>query len=644
MVSNINTFSCFVLSSLLLAHFGEAVAIPRFGKIDGKVRRDISEVVRRSSIAPRQVASARGLVQPIWLSDDGLRYYTNVSFGTPPQPLTLALSLDGTTWAPTLPAGVSADSYCADTKNEVSCSYARISGFYTIPGSVTYSPWGDYRELEVDSQDTVNGIQATEHIQLGPSILANVGIAVADSWTSAPQLSLSSLLPSGSPGQQLLPVIQRAGFINTLTYSLAFTSVSRRGNIDYESGELSFGGIDKTQFSGKLSSFESGNDTDAGVLPVSNIYWIDGKGRNVSIVDEYSDAGHLGVGQVSLTPYLWVPDAMFEIIVSLFSGVEKSKGSEGYTRNCTASLEELDIRSLQLSIDGTFITIPTNLLFFPVIGKKDLCNLAVRPISDYSATAAPTDYILGFPFLRSAYTVFDHTHRLTHLAPRRVAFSSTSSLTPVGEGNATVSGTGASLRTTFQAATTTLSVPLQQLSETPSATTTATTTSASATPTETKLVYYYEPPKSKPNIGAIVGGVVGAVVFLAVVIVFYPLLKAANDRRKRQSKRESRRRERSRTSSANDLSPVDSNQNGEENENDEDGDEKEDVDAITTAIAIANSKRDMPASEDGNRNSIAGARDSVTVNITEIDEASSRGGRKSSDVKSLNTFGESEKN
>ncbi|KAF3231722.1 hypothetical protein TWF192_003427 [Orbilia oligospora] len=517
MISNINTFSCFALSSLVLAHFGEAVAIPRFGKIDGKVRRDISEVVRRSSIAPRQVASARGLVQPIWLSDDGLRYYTNVSFGTPPQPLTLALSLDGTTWAPTLPAGVSADSYCADTKNEVSCSYATISGFYTIPGSVTYSPRGDYQELEVDSQDTVNGIQATEHIQLGSSILANVGIAVADSWTSAPLLSLSSLPTPEGPGQQLLPVLQQAGLINTLTYSLAFTSVDRRGNINYDSGELSFGGIDETQFSGKLSSFESGNDTDAGVLPVSNIYWIDGKGRNVSIVDEDSDAGRLGVGQVSLTP-----------------------------------------------------------------------------------------------------------------------------LTPVGEGNATVSGTGASLRTTFQAATTTLSVPLQQLSETPS-TTTATTTSASATPTETKLVYYYEPPKSKPNIGAIVGGVVGAVVFLAVVIVFYPLLKAANDSRKRQSKRESRRRERSRTSSANDLSPVDSNQNGEENENDEDGDEKEDVDAITTAIAIANSKRDMPVSEDGNRNSIAGARDSVTVNITEIDEASSRGGRKSSDAKSMNTFGESEK-
>ncbi|KAK6506244.1 hypothetical protein TWF506_011163 [Arthrobotrys conoides] len=519
-----------------------------------------------------------------------------------------------------------------------------ISSSDTIPGSVTYSPRGDYQDLEVDSQDTINAIQATEHIQLGSSVLANVGIAVADNWTSAPQLSLSSLPTSGSPGQQLLPVLQQAGFINTLTYSLAFTSVDRRGNVDYESGELSFGGINQSQFWGELSSFESGKDIGAGVLPVSNIYWIDREGRNESIVDENSDAGHLGVGKVSLTPYLWVPNAMFEIIVSLFFDVQRSKGSEIYTRNCTASLGELDIKSLQLSIDGTFITVPIDLLFFPAAGQKDLCNLAIRPISDYPATTS-ADYILGFPFLRSAYTVFDHTHRLTHLAPRRIVFSSTPTLTPVGEGNATVSGTGASLRTTFQAATTTLSVPLQQLSETPS-TTTATITSASAKPTETKLVYHYEAPKSKPNIGAIVGGVVGAVVFLAAIIVLYPLLKAANDRRKRQSKRKSRRRERSRTSSANNLSPVDSNQNEEGNENDEDGDEKEDVDAITTAIAIANSKKDVhvPTSDDGKRNSIAGARDSITVNITEIDEASSRGGRKSSDVKSMNTFGESEKN
>ncbi|RVD87288.1 uncharacterized protein DFL_001530 [Arthrobotrys flagrans] len=417
----------------------------------------------------------RELVQPIWLSDDGLRYYTNVLFGTPPQPLTLALSLDGTTWAPTLPAGVSAGSYCADAKNEVACSYATISGFYTIPGSMSYSPRGDYEELEID------GIQATEHIQLGISILANVGIAVANSWTSAPQLSLSSLPTSGSPGQQLLPVLQQAAFINTLTYSLAFTSVDKSGNVDYESGELSLGGIDRTQFSGELSSFESGKDTDAGVLPVSNIYWIDGKGRNVSVVDEDSDAGHLGVAYASLTPYFWTPDAMFEIIVSLFADVEKPKGSDVYERNCTASVEELDIKSLQISVDGTFITVPIELLFLPTTGEKGLCNLAIRPISEYPTTTS-ADYVLGFPFLRSAYTDFDHTHRRTHLAPRRVVFSSTSTLTPVGERNSTVSGTGASLRTTFKAATTTLSTPLHQLSETPS-TITATATSASATPT-----------------------------------------------------------------------------------------------------------------------------------------------------------------
>ncbi|KAK6346119.1 hypothetical protein TWF730_010450 [Orbilia blumenaviensis] len=640
MISNINTLlSCLTLSSLL-AHVSEAIAIPQFGRPSENSKREIAHIVRRSSVSPRQEETSKGLVQQIWLSDDGLRYYTNVSFGTPPQPLTLALSLDGTTWAPTLPAGVSAQSYCADTKNEVACSYAAVSGFYTIPGSVTYSPQGDYRQLEIDGENTINGIQAVEHIQLGTAVLANVGIAVADNWASAPQLSLSSVSVLGNAGQQLLPVLQKANFINTLTYSLSFTSIDRRGNLDYSAGELSFGGIEQTKFWGKLGSFETGEDIDAGILPVSNIYWIDSNGRNVSIVDG-DTAGHLGIGQVALTPYLWVPNAMFDIIIGLFARAEKPEGSEVYTTNCTLLPDSLDIKSFQLSIDGTFITIPVNFLSFPATENKDICNIAIRPISDYPTTTS-ADYILGFPFLRSAYIVFDHTNHRTHLAPRRVVFSSTSDFTSVGAGNATVSGTGSPLRTTFKPATTTLSVPLRQLSVAP--TTTITTAPPSATTTETKIQYYYDPPKSKPNVGAIVGGVIGAVIFLAMVIVLYPLMKAANDRRKQQEKRRSRARERSRTSSANDLSPVDSSQNEAENENDEDGDEKEDVDAITTAIAISNSKKDETDSGEGRRSSVTGARDSVIVNITEVDEASSRGDRNSSEVKSMNTFGESEKN
>ncbi|KAK6524710.1 hypothetical protein TWF281_011610 [Arthrobotrys megalospora] len=642
MISNINTLSCFSLLLLPLAQIGEAAAIPEFGKLGKEARRDISQIVRTSPIAPRQDAASGGLVQPIWLSDDGLRYYTNVSFGTPPQPLTLALSLDGTTWAPTLPAGVSADSYCADSRNEIACSYAAVSGFYTIPGSVTYSPQGDYQELDIDSEDTINGIQAVEHIQLGAAVLANVGIAVANSWTSAPQLSLSSQPGPGNPGQQLLPVLRQANFINTLTYSLSFTSADKSGNMNYESGELTFGAIDRSKFFGELNSFESGEDADTGVLPVSNIYWIDGQGRNVSVVGGDDEAGHLGAGQVSLTPYLWVPDAIFEVIVSLFGDAEKPKGSELYERNCTSSLDELNIKALQISIDGTFISIPIDFLLLPAVGKEDICNIAVRPMSDHP-TDASSDYILGFPFLRSSYTVFDHTHRRTHLAPRRVVPSSTSNLIPVGQRNATVSGSGAPLRTTFKPATTTLSIPLHQLTTIPSATTTTTTAPPSATTTETKTQYYYEAPKSRPNIGAIVGGVIGAVVFLAVIIVFYPLLRAAKERQERREKRRSQARERSRASSANGLSPVASNQNGEGNENDEDGDEK-DVDAITTAIAISESRKDAPVSGEGRRSSVAGARDSVTVNITEIDEASSRGDRNSGEVKSVNTFGESEKN
>ncbi|EPS45411.1 hypothetical protein H072_639 [Dactylellina haptotyla CBS 200.50] len=626
MVSS-NTFSRLGVSSLLFAQAIQGLAI---------VRKDISGSVRRSGAIKR--ANAPGLAQPIWLGDDGLHYYTNVSMGTPPQPLTLVLSLDGTTWAPTLPAGTDEKSFCADGKNKVACSYASISGFYIIPGSVTYAPQGDYQTLAIDAEDTINGIKALEHIQLGSTVLANVGIAVANSWDSAPQLSLSTIPTSKTSGPQLLSVLEQANVINTLTYALSFTSVDRKGAKNYTSGEITFGGIDESQFFGELSTFNATNETAAGVLPVSNFYWIDGNGKNVSIVDEGIAAGHLGVGQAALSPYLWLQDSIFEIVISLFSDLKKDKTSGLYSRNCSSPL---DIQSLQMSVDGTIITISNDLLFLTTENANEICTLAIRPISEYQ-TNTTADYILGFPFLRSTYTVFDYTNSQTHIAPRRVVFSSSSSaFIPVGENSDPVSGTGVSLITSIKPATSTISRPLGQTVSSTTPTPSATTSTAPpAATTSVETQYFYHASKNTPNIAAIVGGVIGAVVLLAILIVFYPLMKAHNQRRRRQKARASRARQMSRGSGNEELSPVDSN--GDPVEGDDEGDDK-DSDEIATAIAVEESKKTAIAGPYAKRESSHRTRDSITVNVTEFGSNSSQSGRNSGSGKSVNTFGENEK-
>ncbi|EWC47165.1 hypothetical protein DRE_03534 [Drechslerella stenobrocha 248] len=610
MFSNVpaNTTSL-LTAALLLGQLCAGLAIPTIPHLRPRndiTRRDVSDTVRREYTVKANYKrdAGDGLVQPIWLSDDGLVYYTNVSFGTPLQPLTLALSMTGMTWAPTLPAGETEESFCGERKNRLACEYAQVSGFYTIPGSVTYSPRGDFEGLTVGDAESINGIQAVETLKLGAAVLGNVGIAVAESWRSAPQLSLSSVRPTNQSGPQLLPVLQQAGIVNTMAYSLSFSNGT---------GEIGFGGIDNTQFFGELNTFTSKNST--GTVPVSDIYWIDGAGKNVSVVDEGSNAGHLGVGEMALTPYLWLQDAMFDIVASLFTDANKTE-TGAYTRNCSDPQLQRDVQSLQLSLDGTVITIPSDLLFLPATAQ-DICTLAIRPLSAYPANTT-ADYILGFPLLRAAYTVLDHTNGQTHIAPRRAATASIrSTLTPVGVNGAVVSASGATpSRTTLQPATSTLAHALGLGASTPTtATTTTTSTSTStesaANPTGSSKQQRFSSRAGKISIAAIVGAVVGGLIFIAVVIVFYPLGKASMQRRRRRREDREMAMQRRRVSIGTAMSPIGSD-NGQD---DDDDDDEKDAEAIAAAIAMSLSDDETASRSSHDRDVGTAKRDSLTIDF-----------------------------
>ncbi|KAJ6263699.1 Barrierpepsin [Drechslerella dactyloides] len=594
MFSNTNTIPLLAVSSLLLLGQlceGRAIPMPTIA------RRDVSDTVRRDHGNYRR--DAKGLVQPIWLSDDGLMYYTNVSFGTPPQPLTLALSMTGTTWAPTLPAGKTAKSFCADNANALACEYAQISGFYTIPSSITYSPKDNVTSLYVDSKDTINGTQGVDTIKLGTTALANVGIAVAEAWRSPPQLSLSPTPATNESGPQLLAVLKQARIINTLTYSLSFGSADDEGNVNYGTGKISFGGVDESQFVGELGAFTSNGP--AAVVPMSDVYWIDAAGKNVSIVDGGSQAGQLGVGEISLTPYLWLQDSMFDIIVSLFADATRTN-TGAYTCNCSAN-----VQSLQLSLDRTMITIPSAMLLEETASPGN-CMLAIRPLSDYTA-ATTADYILGFPFLRAAYTVLDHTNGQTLVAPRRVVTgASATTITPIGINDAAVSASGAApASTNVQPATNTLTAALS-LQTKPSTTKTSgaprTTTSGSVQ----QLGY----PRPRYNlVGPVVGGVVGGVVFIALVIVFRPLVKATIRRRRRRDRDDREMAmQRRRVSDSTIMAPIDV---ASISEGDDDDDDEKDAELIAAAIAMSISDHggDPPDERDPGE----AKRDSITIDI-----------------------------
>ncbi|KAK6352883.1 Vacuolar protease A [Orbilia brochopaga] len=582
MFCNVNTFLLLAVSALLLlGRLCDGRAIP------APARRDVSDIVRRDPVAVYK-RDAKGLVQPIWLSDDGAVYYTNVSFGTPPQPLTLAISMTGTTWAPMLPSGETERSFCADNANALACEYAQISGFYTISSS-TFSPKDNVTNLPV-GEDTINGTQAVDTVKMGTTSFANVGIALAQTWQSRPQLSLSATAATNESGPQLLSVMKQAGIINTLTYSLSFGTVDDDGKVDYANGQIGFGGIDESQFYGELSAYTAERP---GVMPLSDLYWVSTALKNVSLIDETSQAGQLGVAEISLTPYLWLQDDMFGIIISLFANATKT--SAGYTAACGNV-----VRSLQFSLAGTVITIPSALLQTTSSSDPDTCNIFIRPMSEYPA-ATTADYILGFPFLRAAYTVFDYTHGQTFIASRRLVPSTT--LTPVGADDAAISAFGATLTTTIHPATSTLTSTLTMTSSTaPSKPNTAPTTTITQRPQP------YAPNTYK-FVGPVVGGVVGGIVFIALIIVFRPLVKAAI-RRRRRGDRDDRQMamQRRRVSDSTIMSPIDI----ASIDGDDDDDDEKDAELIAAAIAMSISDAGDPPDE---RDVGEAKRDSITIDI-----------------------------
>ncbi|KAF3908025.1 Barrierpepsin [Orbilia brochopaga] len=602
MFYNTNAFPLLAVSALLLlGQLCHGRAIPA----SNVARRDVSDIVRREHGATYR-RDAKGFVQPIWLSDDGSMYYTNVSIGTPKQPLTLAISMTGTTWAPTLPAGETEESYCTDTANVLACEYAHISGFYTLNSS-TYSPKENITNLAV-GEDKISGTLAVDTVELGTTALANVGILIAESWRSPPQLSLSATPATNDSGPQLLSVLKQARIINTLTYSLSFGSVDGDGNPDYGRGDIAFGGVDESQFFGELSAFTA---NAAGVVPVSDLYWISTAKKNVSMIDEGSKAGQLGVGEVAMTPYLWLEDDMFKIVISLFGDTTKTE--TGYTAAC-----DNNVRSLQFSIDGTVITLQSTVLQTPS-ADPSICTIAIRPRSEYPVSTT-ADYILGFPFLYAAYTVLDYTHGQTFIAARNVVPSSI--LTPVGVDNAAVSADGATLTTSIHPATSTIYEAPIQTTSTSISTSAGTSTSIgiSARPT-TEIDSKSKSTKYEPNnynfVGPVVGGVVGGVVFIALIIVFKPLVKAAMRRRERRDRDDREMAmQRRRVGDHDVMAPIDLGSDVGSVDGDEDDDEK---DAELIAAAIAMSISDAEGDTGDERDPGEAKRDSITIDIHGMD-------------------------
>ncbi|KAG0200544.1 Vacuolar protease A [Mortierella sp. GBA30] len=201
---------------------------------------------------------------------------------------------------------------------------------------------------------------------------------------------LVGLMPSSSVPNMVPPLAtifnQKLLDMNVFSVYLASTLQPSQG------GSFLFGGIDKSKFVGELNYLPL--STAAGVR--EGMWYIDAEEAFVGDepVDGYIESPWLfDTG----TSFIAVPDSFAQEFHSQIPGSEYSEADQYYTVPCTGD------QSFGLKFNGTTYEIPYLDYIARASGPSSLCVSLVMPLRNFGM------HILGDPFLRQVYTVYDFT-------------------------------------------------------------------------------------------------------------------------------------------------------------------------------------------------------------------------------------------
>jgi hypothetical protein len=257
---------------------------------------------------------------------------------------------------------------------------------------------------------SVSGIVATTSVSLAGASLSSFQVGLVDSvgipnysraaFDGVCGLAWSSLSDGEIPS--LVPALFAAGQISANLFTIFLDP--NGGN-----GELNIGNIDSSKYTGEIA-----------YLPlVAETWWkirlngfaVKSDDGNVSSLSYYSaivDSGSsLIVGPI-------------EEITQIIAAIEESgtsvfiaQESSSFYVPCTSSLPELNITISGSDRQAYHFYMPgTALLMRPTFGSL-VCQLALQ---GHTINSDYPDWILGVPFMRSFYTVFDYSQSRVGLA------------------------------------------------------------------------------------------------------------------------------------------------------------------------------------------------------------------------------------
>jgi hypothetical protein len=400
-----------------------ALTVPLVSSIQLAVRsnpRVLSLPIEKKSV-PNVVTHDRarlrrrtGTVKAI-LDNELTLYYASIGLGTPKQSLRVQLD----TGSSDLWVNEANSTYC-ESRDDI-CQ----GGTYDRTLSSTYDYVNSNFNLTYDDDSGAAGVYATDTLHFGGDTLKSFQFGIGETSTADNNvLGIGYMADESEDGTigstyvNLPRALVDAGKIASSAYSLWLN------DLNANTGEILFGGIDKDKYSGELATVP--------VLEVEGGYYefaIALTGISVYGTD-LSSSSSLPTGVVldSGTTLSYLPDALVEEIYTQMDATYSS--SEGYAYVPCDGGSSSSNDTVDFTFSGQTIKVPFDeLILGTAAGSdgqslsfedgKEACILGIAPLGS-SGTG-----ILGDTFLRSAYVVYDLVNNEISLA--QTIFNTTSS-------------------------------------------------------------------------------------------------------------------------------------------------------------------------------------------------------------------------
>ncbi|GAW23308.1 hypothetical protein ANO14919_128640 [Xylariales sp. No.14919] len=345
-------------------------------------------------------------------------YYADVALGTPPQPVTLILDTGSSdVWV------LDADADLCQSRT-LQLYYGTCLATYDHTNSSTYEIV-DRNAFSISYLDGSGAegdyIKDTFHIA-GTSIKAlQVGLAENSTINSGLLgIGFNTNVAADEPYRNIIDLFVDQNLIDTQAYSLYLDDLRA------ETGTVLFGGIDTKKFIGQLKSVDILRDSQSGTyssftvaLESLNV----GSGSNSEESDLLSSETPVILDSGTTLTYL--PPRIARQIYRRFDAVDDSgtTGTGLVYANCDLLTSEKDT-TLNFHFggsDGPVIKVPIDELVLdnvkgyiglglepPNLPFDNVCSFGIQPLSGI--------YLLGDTFLRSAYVVYDLSHKKIGLA------------------------------------------------------------------------------------------------------------------------------------------------------------------------------------------------------------------------------------